>query len=416
MARLDTPGIVAVAGLAGIVDARAWYGLTAAAARRTAEIPPHSWHWHVTLWRIRRALRHRTSWVPVAPLAAVMVLALVVGTARLAFTGTVRFASGNSVVVAGAVTGNDGLAASGSGAGQITGTGGRGGSAGASGATGASAVSKPAAKVRGAVLVVAGFGSTCCHSANTLRAAEPDMLVRQFSYLGLNAAGQPIPYRLAAGNLTIQVLGDRMAAQVEKLYQQAHTPVDIVAESEGTLGLYAMLARHPHVPVRSIVLLSPIVEPGQLGQAGGTVPGAALTTLNDLVGGMSPYGRSGARALIDSVSEVGASYFATVARDTGVPWLAVVPLADAVTLPACPWPQNVIFIEAFHGGLLGDPLVQGMVETFLASPARTASSGLAELAGGSQRDLHSAAQLIAAAASAWRMPDLHPACPGNPTR
>jgi hypothetical protein len=416
MARLDTPGIVAVAGLAGIVDARAWYGLTAAAARRTAEIPPHSWHWHVTLWRIRRALRHRTSWVPVAPLAAVMVLALVVGTARLAFTGTVRFASGNSVVVAGAVTGNDGLAASGSGAGQITGTGGRGGAAGASGATGASAVSKPAAKVRGAVLVVAGFGSTCCHSANTLRAAEPDMLVRQFSYLGLNAAGQPIPYRLAAGNLTIQVLGDRMAAQVEKLYQQAHTPVDIVAESEGTLGLYAMLARHPHVPVRSIVLLSPIVEPGQLGQAGGTVPGAALTTLNDLVGGMSPYGRSGARALIDSVSEVGASYFATVARDTGVPWLAVVPLADAVTLPACPWPQNVIFIEAFHGGLLGDPLVQGMVETFLASPARTASSGLAELAGGSQRDLHSAAQLIAAAASAWRMPDLHPACPGNPTR
>ena len=38
MTHLDTPGIVAVAGLAGIVDARAWYGLTAAAARAaTAE-------------------------------------------------------------------------------------------------------------------------------------------------------------------------------------------------------------------------------------------------------------------------------------------------------------------------------------------------------------------------------------------
>ena len=33
MVHLDTPGVVAVAGLAGIVDARAWYGLTAAAAR-----------------------------------------------------------------------------------------------------------------------------------------------------------------------------------------------------------------------------------------------------------------------------------------------------------------------------------------------------------------------------------------------
>jgi len=433
MARLDTAGIVAVAGLAGIVDARAWYGLTAAAARRAAEMPPHSWHWHVTLWQIRRALRHRTSWVPVAPLAAVMVLALVVGTARLAFTGTVRFASGTSAVVTGAVagtSGNDGLAASSSGSGQTTGTGAAGRAGGAAGAgrvggaagsagagrargaaraAGARAVGGPKATVRGAVLVVAGFGSTCCHSANALRAAEPDMLVRQFSYLGLNA-GQPIPYRQAAGNLTIQVLGDRMATQVEQLYQQAHTPVDIVAESEGTLGLYAMLARHPHVPVRSVVLLSPIIAPGQLGQAGGTVPGAALTTLNDLVGGMSPYGRSGAQALINSVSEVGASYFATVSRDTGVPWLAVVPLADAVTLPACPWPQNVIFIDAFHGGLLGDPFVQRMVEAFLASRT-TPGSTLAELAGGSQRDLRSAAQLIAAAATAWRMPDLHSACP-----
>jgi len=173
-----------------------------------------------------------------------------------------------------------------------------------------------------------------------------------------------------------------------------------------------MLARHPHAPVRSVVLLSPIVEPGQLGQAGGTVPGAALTTLNNLIGGMSPYGRSGAQALIDSVSEVGGRYFAEVSRDR-VPWLAVVPLADAVTLPACPWPQNMIFIDGFHGGLLGDRSVQRVVEAFLAS-GTASDRDLDELAGGSQRDLRSTAQLIAAAAAAWRMPDLHPACPGNP--
>jgi hypothetical protein len=211
------------------------------------------------------------------------------------------------------------------------------------------------------------------------------------------------------------VLGDRMAAQVDKLYQQARTPVDIVAESEGTLGLYAMLARHPHVPIGSVVLLSPIVEPGQVGQAGqggNTVPSAALTTLNDLVGGMSPYGRSGAQALIESVSEVGASYFATVGRDTGRPWLAVIPLADAVTLPACSWPKNVIFIDAFHGGLLGDRSVQRIVEAFLAS-GTVPDRELAVLTGESQRDLRSAAQLIAAAAAAWRMPDLRSACPSS---
>ncbi len=403
MTHLDTPGIVAVAGLAGVVDARAWYGLTAAAARGAAERPPHSWQWRVVLWRIRRALRSRTSWVPVAPLAAVMVLALVVGTARLAFTGTVRLAPGAGDVVAGAVaghSGDDGHALAGSGAGST-------GTTSAPRGTG----SELAGKVSGAVLVVAGFGSNCCNGANTLRAAEPHMLVRQFSYTGLNAAGQPIPYERAE-DLSIQVLGDRMAAQVDRLYQQARTPVDIVAESEGTLGLYAMLARHPHVPVGSVVLLSPIVEPGQAGHGVDTVPGAALTTLNDLVGGMSPYGRSGAQALIESVSEVGASYFATVSRDTGRPWLAVVPLADAVTLPACPWPRNVIFIDAFHGGLLGDHAVQQMVEAFLAS-GKVPDSDLANLVGGSQRDLRSAAQLIAAAASAWRMPDLHSACPSS---
>jgi hypothetical protein len=86
MAHLDTVGIVAVAGLAGVLDARAWYGLTAAAVRRSAERPLHPWHWRATLQRIRRSLVGRTSWVPVAPLAAVMVIALVVGATRLAFT------------------------------------------------------------------------------------------------------------------------------------------------------------------------------------------------------------------------------------------------------------------------------------------------------------------------------------------
>ena len=256
------------------------------------------------------------------------------------------------------------------------------------------------------MLVVEGFGSSCCNAADTLRAAEPDLLVRQFSYLGLTAAGQPVRYGPAAGNLPIQVLGDRMATQVEDLYRQAGARVDVVAESEGTLGLYAMLARHPHVPVRSVTLLSPIVEPDQLGQAEGTVPGAALTTLNNLVGGMSPYGSSGADALIDSVSQFGARYFEQISRELSLPWLAVIPLADAVTLPACPWPRNVFFVDGFHGGLLGNPSARQLVEAFL-SGRKTAGADVA-----AQRDLRTTAQLISAAAAAWRMPGLRPECPG----
>jgi hypothetical protein len=394
MSHLDTLGIVAVAGLAGVVNARAWYGLTAAAVRRSVDKPLHPWHWRATLQRIRRSLLDHTSWVPVAPLAAVMVIALVVGLTRLAFTGTVHFAPGPSAASAGEAAG---LTAAGKANGASA-----GGQAGQDGGKGAAATA--AAKPRGAVLVVEGFGSSCCHAADTLRAAEPGMVVRQFSYLGLDAAGQPIPYGPAAGNLPIQVLGDRMATQVEDLYDQTGLPVDVVAESEGTLGLYAMLARHPHAPVKSVTLLSPIIEPGQLGQADGTVPGAALTTLNNLVGGMSPYGSSGANTLIDSVSQYGARYFEQVSRQQSLPWLAVIPLADAVTLPACPWPRNVIFVDGFHGGLLGHANVRQLVEAFLAGGAPSADSV-------SQRDLRAEVQLISSAATAWRMPELRPACP-----
>jgi hypothetical protein len=393
MAHLDTPGIVAVAGLAGVVDARAWYGLTAAAVRRSAEKPLHPWHWRATLQRIRRALLDRTSWVPVAPLAAVMVLALVVGVTRLAFTGTVRFAPGPVDVAASAAAGT-GLAP----VGDIEGTGASAGSTGKGGAT------TTATKPRGAVLVVEGFGSNCCHAADGLQADEPGMIVRQFSYVGLNAAGQPIPQGPAAGDLPIQVLGDRMAAQLDRLYEQVGVPVTVVAESEGTLGLYAMLARHPHVPVKSVVLLSPIIEPGQLGQADGTVPGDALTTLDTLVGGMSPYGSSGAGALIDSVSQFGASYFEQVSREQSLPWLAVVPLADALTLPACTWPRNVTFVVGFHGGLLGHASVRRQIVAFLSGGTTTAPSA-------SELQLRRTAQLISAAATAWRMPELRPACP-----
>jgi hypothetical protein len=388
MAHLDTAGALAVAGLAGVVNARAWYGLTAAAVRRAAEEPPPRGVWGggqpPQAGGPRGVVPRGLARLPVTPLAAVMVIALVVGLARVAFTGAVQFSPAAADVAAGAVA-----------------------RPGGGPATGQAATAHRAGPVRGAVLVVQGFGSTCCHDSDALAAAEPDMLVRQFSYLGLNAAGNPIPYGPAAEDLPIQVLGDRMATQLERLYQQAHVAVDVVAESEGTLGLYAMLARHPHLPVRSLVLLSPIVAPGQIaapGQASGTVPGAALITLNNLVGGMSPYGSSGARELIDSVSQVGATYFASVSKDSGIPWLAVIPLADAVTLPACPWPPSVIFVAAFHGGLLGLASVRQMVVSFLAD-------GRVSPSGPSQQRLRSAAQLIAAAATAWRMPNLGSACP-----
>jgi hypothetical protein len=358
--RLPAGGVVAVAALAGVVNARAWYGLSAAMARPV------------------RPRHHRLlAWIPVAPVAAVSVFALAIGTTRLIFD-------------AAATAPHVGIAAA--------------SSAGLAAAAGSLTPPPKAAPGHGrhqAVLVIAGFGSSCCHTARGLQRAVPDLLVQQFSYLGLNAAGKPLAQGPGASNMPLPELGDEIAAQVQKLYEQTGHPVDLVAESEGTLGVDAAFARHPGIPVGSVILLSPIVAPGQAtfpqpGQQGrGVAGGYALGVLDRLVGEMSPFGAAGAGQLIDSVNSVGARYAAAVTtKGASAHWLAVVPLADAVTLPACSLPQNVLFVPAFHGGLLGDPPVLGMVRDFLHGRQVTGGQSLRE-----------AAELLSSAASAWRMPE-----------
>jgi hypothetical protein len=260
-----------------------------------------------------------------------------------------------------------------------------------------------------AVLVVGGWGSSCCGDANGLQAALPGVTVRQFSYTGLDAQGRPLPSGPPADDLPLPELGDLMAAQLETLNDQTGRPVDVVAESEGTLGVDAMLARHPGLPVGSIVLLSPIVDPGQLsyppGRDGPSVPEDALNELNHLVGSMSPYGPSGAHQLLSSVSEDGARYFAAVTGPSGKParLLTVIPLADALTLPICSLQANVVVVPAFHGGLLGDGSVLGLVSAFL---------GGRPVNGQDEGEPRDGAEVISSAATAWRMPVAHPACPG----
>jgi hypothetical protein len=319
--------------------------------------------------------------------------------ARLMFTGTISVGR----------TAASGVPASGG----ALGVGGQGGGAPGDGgrltepAAAAASTSASAAK---AVLVVGGWGSSCCNAGNGLRTATSGVVVRQFSYVGLNARGQPLPSGAEADDIPLPELGDMLAAQLTALHNQVHGRVDVVAESEGTLGVYAMLDRHPGLPLGSVVLLSPIVAPGQVSYGpdteGLSVPEYALITLNHLVGGMSPYGSAGAAELLSSVGEFGARYFDHAAATSGAPvrWLAVVPLADALTLPVCALPIGVTVIPAFHGGLLGDAGVLPMVSSFLAGHSAVPASG-------GQADLKTEAELITGSAAAWRMPQTNSACP-----
>jgi hypothetical protein len=411
---LPTPYAVPVAGLAGLVNAWAWYGLTAAVVRSAGRETPSP-----ALTRQEAAGRGAARLKPAGqeldspiPAASAAALAAPAGPAELAAASRPELASraGGSGMAAHRIpAGPMALAAviatvialtrlvfalsgpipvghPGATVAWVAGTTGAARQAGA--AVGAG---------HHPVLEIAGFGSWCCGQNRALAKALPGTVVQQFSYRGTNSHGQPLPYGPKAGNISLPLLGDRIAAQVQWLHKQTGQPVDIVAESEGTLGVDAMLARHPDAPVGSVVLLSPIVAPGQSGyRRGGTglVTGDELHALIWFVGGLSPFGTSGAQTLISSVNSVGARFAAAAAHHAPVRLLEVIPLADAVTLPACPLPPKVVVMPALHGELLGDPAALRTVRRFLTNRPVPGAP-----------DLRATAELVAAAAAAWRMPE-----------
>jgi len=388
--RLPVTAAIGVCGLAGVVNARAWFGVTRAVVRREA-----SRRRLVAVVESRPAPLLPLS-VPLAPVAMVLAIAMVVGLTRLAFViGNPPHHSTLAAVGAAAAAGAAGANPATRNAASTASNAG-GNSDGDSGGNSASSVG-PGQAARDPVLEIRGFGSACCASPRSLRPVAPAALVQQFSYRGMTASGRPLPQGSAASDLPLTELGRRIAAQVVRLHRETGRPVDIIAESEGTLGVDAMLATQPGLPLGSVVMMSPIVAPGQVTYPGGDgralVPADELRAMVWFVGGLSPFGSSGAQRLIDSVDEVGARFAASAARHHPLRWLLLVPLADAVTLPVCPLPQDVRVVPALHGDLLGDPGVTTMVRGFLAHQAVPEPNGY-----------EATAEIVAAAAAAWRMP------------
>jgi hypothetical protein len=387
--RLPAAASIPVAGAAGLVNAYAWHAVTKAATRPA----------------------QRPARLPRAPIAAAAIVALVVGATWLVFVAAVR---GSPHQTAGTrLAGDRGVSSS-----HLVSGGQAAGPAQAS-PPGRPASLASAGKARPArprpVLQIAGFGSSCCTHGGSLRRTLPGRLVEQFSYRGLSKSGHPLPHGPQASNLPLTVLGSRIAAQVWRLHKETGQRVDVVAESEGTLGVDAMLAQHPGVPIGSVALLSPILTPGQggylaIGGPGQELPagdesvaGAELRAVVWLVGGLSPFGTSGAETFITSVGSHGAS-FAAAARPRLAGSLQFLPLADAVTLPACGLPQNVKVVPALHGELLGDPAVLSMVRDFFDHRSVPARPGL-----------RTTAEVVAAVATAWRIPQAgYPSPPCQP--
>src|ERR1700735_1334751 len=185
IAHLPTWEALPVIAVAGLVNARAWYGLALIAAHARP--------------RARESVRARVVFgLPFAPIAALLVIVLVVGVARLLFTGT--------IVLPASVTGDSSAAASTAVSGSGSGAAGSAMSAVANvaaaglGVNGAGARPRPASV---AVLIVGGWGSSCCNDVDGLRAELPGFAIRQFSYVGLGANGRPLASGPGADGLAV---------------------------------------------------------------------------------------------------------------------------------------------------------------------------------------------------------------------
>lgn len=251
------------------------------------------------------------------------------------------------------------------------------------------------------ILVVAGFANACCSVADELEELVPTLWVRQFSYVGTDARGEPIPHDGSATDGDLERLAGLLEQQIDQMYRATGRPVRLIAESEGTLLADVLLDRRPSLPLVGVMLLSPIIDPVRvsfpdLGEQGrGVVAGYELRVIAEMIEGMAPFpvtadgplsrslrGRSADRPYDECPSPV----------ET----IAVIPLADSVAGragEAYEWP--VVVIPAFHGGLLGRTDVQEMVVAWAEGDDIVGSALLATLD-----------RLIAGSASAWHVPSL----------
>jgi hypothetical protein len=248
------------------------------------------------------------------------------------------------------------------------------------------------------VLLVSGFGSRYSGQDDGIGAWADE---RRFSYRGVDGDGQPLSYQDADTYQDVSRSVALMARQVEAFRAEVEQPVTIVAESEGALIAKAYLMSHPDAPVDTLVLLSPLVEPGgayypPAGDDGwGVAGGLGLRWITAVVRSLSPLDMTTDDGLFRSLADDAPAFreMLTCPVD-GVDQLAIFPLADAVA-GAEPHLHGVpsAVVPAFHGGLADNPAVQRTIR--------------AVLQGGMSPDYgwwEATDTVIRAGAAAWRVP------------
>ena len=221
------------------------------------------------------------------------------------------------------------------------------------------------------VLVAGGFGSSWDGQQTNLL-PRPYHEV-QFSYRGLDASGSPLPYDARATHQSLDVLATKMDRQIAVLARRAGRPVDIIAQSEGTMvTLLALVGDHPEVG--RVLLLSPLIVPGRVyypptaRNGWGVVSGWMLRGMTWLVGHISPYETRPDQAFIRSIVERAPQLRAlSVCPPAGTPIAMLLPVADGLAAPPDAHvgvPAKVV--AAFHAHFLHAGSSSPLIVDYLA--------------------------------------------------
>ncbi len=354
-----------IAALAGLVDAWLWVRLVDSVLHRRPPI---------------RSL-------PVAPIGIVAVVALVVGGTvagfRLSQHAVPRFGPPTAAAATATATATASATVD-----------------PASPGAAASGWNPPAGAADTPLVVVTGFNTQWDGRASqSVHLAVPQW---RFSYRGM-ADGVALPYSREDTHRSLRALARELAAQVDEYHRVTGEPVTVVAESEGALLAKAYLAATPDAPVRNLVVLSPLVEPGRVyyprtGSEGwGEFGGLELEGLAWALGGLSPVQVTPDTPFLRSIVDDAPTFLGLMSCALpGVRQAAVLPLDTGVSAPA---PRHIgipyTVVPAFHGGMLDDA---------------TTATVVAQVIDGHRPTTHDAwsvtEDVIQAGASAWQVPAL----------
>ncbi|GAB3819674.1 alpha/beta fold hydrolase [Micromonospora zhanjiangensis] len=229
-----------------------------------------------------------------------------------------------------------------------------------------------------AVIVLGGHDSAYDGRA----AADP--AVQEFSYNGLTARGEPLPYSTQTTHRSLESSADLLGDQVNRLHRRTGRPIALLGESEGAMVARTYLDRVRDSPVKALLMFSPLMRTGrayypppEAAKGWGIATGWQLRGIFALVNLISGARDSPDEPFVRSLLDNAPFYrYQVLCPIPGVRVIAFLPTVSAAETPPGPYTNVAVYqVPALHGGLLGRPTVHDKLIEFLAGANVNAPRG-----------------------------------------